>query len=159
MIILGVDPGYGRTGYAVIEKINNAENLLDYGCIETLVNEDYFKRLLMLGEKIEKIITKHKPDVLAIEKIFFSKNQKTAIKVAEAKGIIAYVALKNGVKDIEEYAPSEVKTIICGYGSATKNQVKKMVCLILKISKNIKPDDTIDAIALCLCYMNKNRYN
>lgn len=159
MIILGVDPGYGRTGYAIIEKTNNTENLLDYGCIETLAREDYFKRLLALGEKIEKIIAKHKPDVLTIEKIFFSKNQKTAMKVAEAKGIITYVALKNGVKNIEEYAPNEVKTIVCGYGKATKGQVKKMVGLILKISENIKPDDTIDAIALCLCYANKNRYN
>lgn len=159
MIILGVDPGYGRTGYAIIEKTKSGEKLLDYGCIETPAPEDYFKRLLALGEKIEKVIKKHKPDILAVEKIFFSKNQKTAIKVAEAKGIITYVAIKNGVNEIIEYAPNEVKTIICGYGKASKNQIKKMVGLILKISENIKPDDTIDAIALCLCYTNKNQYN
>jgi crossover junction endodeoxyribonuclease RuvC len=157
MIILGIDPGYGRLGYAVFEKSDKTEKLLEYSCIETSPKDPYFKRILKITDKFEKIALKHKPDVLAIEKVFFNKNQKTALETAEVKGIIGYLALKKKMKVIE-YTPLEVKTAVCGYGRAPKEQVQKMVNLLAGLKKSPKLDDTSDAIALCLTCAARREY-
>jgi crossover junction endodeoxyribonuclease RuvC len=149
MIILGIDPGYGRLGYAVLKKTGGSEKLLECSCIETSPKEKHSKRILEITNKVEKIIHKRKPNILAIEKLYFTKNQKTALAVSEIKGIMLYLALKNNLK-ITEYTPLEVKVAVCGYGKASKEQVKKMVKLLLNLKKIQKHDDTTDAIALCL---------
>ncbi|MBU1179059.1 crossover junction endodeoxyribonuclease RuvC [Patescibacteria group bacterium] len=148
MIILGIDPGYGRLGYAVLEK-NDKENLIDCGCLETTSKEEHSDRILKIADGVEKIIKKYKPEILAIEKIYFTTNQKTALKVSEIKGIITYLALKNKMR-LAEYTPLEVKIAVCGYGRAPKEQIKKMVDLLIKVKNPPKNDDTYDAIALCL---------
>lgn len=149
MIILGVDPGYGRLGYSLLKKEGGKEELIDYSCIETSSKKEKNERFLEVAGKMEKIIAKHKPDVLAIEKLYFTTNQKTALSVAEIKGIIIYLALKNKMK-IVEYSPLEIKVAVCGYGKAPKSQVEDMVKMLIKTPKTIKLDDTADAIALCL---------
>lgn len=153
MIILGIDPGYGRLGYALLKKNEEGTTLLDYSCIETSKDLKYHERFLKLSEKIEKLLKKYKPEVAAIEKIYFTKNQKTAFAVAEVRGMLLYLMLKNKIK-IEEYTPLEVKSAVCGYGKATKEQIKKMVTLILNIKKEPKIDDISDAIAIALICSN-----
>lgn len=162
MIVLGIDPGYGRLGYALLKKTNppagGKEELIDYSCIETDSKKEKGVRFLEIAEKIEKIINKHKPEVLAIEKLYFTTNQKTALAVSEIRGIIIYLALKNKMK-IVEYTPLEVKIAVCGYGKAPKEQVKDMVKILIKTPKTIKLDDTADAIALCLTCTARKDYS
>lgn len=149
MIILGIDPGYGRLGYAILKKTTTEETLVDCSCIETFAGEKHENRIAQITKKIESIVKKHKPDILSIESLFFTTNQKTALKVAEIRGIIIYIGIKNKMK-IKEYTPLQVKTAVCGYGKASKEQVKSMVNNILGNKRAIKYDDTSDAIALCL---------
>jgi len=148
MIILGIDPGYGRMGYAVLQK-DKEEKLLEFSCAETDPKSKHVERVMVLAEKIEDLIKKYKPDYLAIERVFFTKNQKTALQVSEVKGMVTYIGLKNKLK-VVEYTPLQVKSAVCGYGKATKDQVEKMIRMILKIKEQIEHDDTADAIALCL---------
>ncbi len=154
MIILGIDPGYDRLGCAIIKK--------DGGC-DKLIFSDYLtsdkkmppeKRLAHLSNNLKKIFTKYKPDHLAIEKVFFTNNQKTASRVSEAVGMILTMAGLNAVA-VAEMSPPEIKMAITGYGAAEKGQVQKMVKLILKIEKMPKLDDEVDAIAIALALSSK----
>ncbi len=149
MIILGIDPGFGRMGCAVLKKGGGKEELIYSDCLISDKKLFHEKRLSSLGEKLEKIIKKHKPDIIAIEKLFFFKNQKTIIGVAEARGVVLCLA---GLKNIrvEEFTPLEIKIALTGYGRAEKIQVQKMVEKILKIKKMPKSDDEIDAIAIAV---------
>jgi len=149
MIILGIDPGYGRLGYAVLEKKDRSEKLLYYSCVNTNPKNKYEERILEITNEIEKTIKKYKPNILAIEKLFFTTNQKTALRVSEIKGIVTFLAIKAGLK-VSEYTPLEVKVAVCGYGKASKEQVQRMVNLLVKLERTPKYDDTTDAIALCL---------
>ncbi len=155
MVVLGIDPGYGRLGYAILEK--KKDNLLDCGCVETNSKEKYTNRIKKIATKIESLIEKYKPNVLVIEKLFFTSNQKTALQVSEVKGIILYLAIKNGLK-ILELTPLQVKSHLCGDGRADKKQIQKMVDMVLKLDKKPKYDDTYDAIALCLSCPTKIDY-
>ncbi len=157
MIILGIDPGYGRLGYAVLEKTPASEKLVSFSCVETSPATPHGKRLLKIADTVEKLMKENKPDALAIEKVFFTTNQKTAMKIAEVRGIISYLAVKNNIP-IAEYTPLQVKMAVCGYGKAPKEQVKKMVMLILKMKEKPKYDDTSDAIALCLTHAGHRKY-
>ena len=153
MIILGIDPGTTRIGYAVIEK-KDADNLnlLTYGCLEPK-NKQQKDRLGEISSLISDLILKYHPEVLAIEKIFFTKNAKTVISVSEARGVIINSANSLNLQ-IFDFTPLEVKLAITGYGRAEKEQVKQMVCRILKIEKKPILDDTSDALAIALtaCY-------
>ena len=153
MIILGIDPGTTRVGYAVIEKKDSDNlNLLICGCLESK-NKEQKDRLKEISDLILDLILKYRPEVLAIEKLFFTKNAKTALAVAEARGVIINSA--NSL-NIREFTPLEIKVAITGYGKAEKEQVKKMACRILKLEKMPKIDDTSDALAIALtaCYTN-----
>jgi len=153
MIILGIDPGTTRIGYAVIEKKDSDNlNLLTCGCLESK-NKEQKDRLKEISDLILDLILKYRPEVLAIEKLFFTKNAKTALAVAEARGVIINSA--NSL-NIREFTPLEIKVAITGYGKAEKEQVKKMACRILKLEKMPKIDDTSDALAIALtaCYTN-----
>ena len=153
MIILGIDPGTTRIGYAVIKKKDSDNlNLLTCGCLESK-NKEQKDRLKEISDLILDLILKYRPEVLAIEKLFFTKNAKTALAVAEARGVIINSA--NSL-NIREFTPLEIKVAITGYGKAEKEQVKKMACRILKLEKMPKIDDTSDALAIALtaCYTN-----
>lgn len=160
MIILGIDPGTTRVGYAVIKKKDSDNlNLLTYGCLETKSKEQK-DRLREISDLILGLILKYHPEILAIEKLFFTKNAKTALAVAEAKGVIINSANSLNL-NIREFTPLEVKVAITGYGKAEKEQVKKMACRILKLKKKPRLDDTSDALAIALtaCYTNPKLKN
>lgn len=149
MKILGIDPGYDRVGIAVIEN----GKLLHSECFFTSSKDDFHLRLKLLGQRINKIIYEYSPEIMAIESLFITKNQKTAMKVAEARGVISYEAsLKN--MNIYEYSPPEIKVAVTGHGRSDKIQVTKMIPLLVKMSKNIDNrrilDDEYDAIAVAL---------
>ena len=146
MVISGIDPGFDRMGCAVLEKTSKDENLLYSTCLVSDRKLSQEKRLLSLGREIEKIIEKYEPDILAIEKLFFTKNQKTAMMVSEARGMILYLAAEKGI-EVRELTPLEIKMALTGYGRAEKRQVKNMVKAILRMKKMPKYDDEIDAIA------------
>ena len=150
MRVLSIDPGYGRTGIAVLEKKpGKAEVLLYSGCFETSSDEPFSVRLVSLGHEIERIIHEHRPGTLAIEELFFNSNQKTAFRVSEARGVVLYVAASSGLV-VYEYTPLQVKIAITGYGRGTKQQVIAMTKRLVPIGKPIKYDDEYDAIAVGL---------
>lgn len=151
MIILGIDPGLGRCGYGVIELISNKPKAIDYGCIFTDKDSETPRRLLDLSDKINSIIKKYKPDVLAIEDLFFNTNAKTVIKIGQAQGVIMLAAQKNNIP-VFSYPPLEIKMAITGYGRAEKCQIQKMVKNILHLTEIPEPDDTADALAVALTY-------
>lgn len=155
MIILGIDPGFDRMGCAILEKMRSGEKLVYSTCLTSDRKAPYEKRLLSLGEKLEKIMDKYKPDIVAVEKLFLFKNQKTIMGVAEARGMVLYLAAlkKIGVK---EFTPLEIKMALTGYGRAEKIQVQSMVKAILKLKKAPKFDDEMDAIACAVTCANYN---
>ena len=147
-IILGIDPGFGRLGIAVIEK-GQKETLLYSECFETSSKTPHDERLHTIFEKVESVIKKWKPTVLAIEKLFFNKNITTGIKVAEVRGVIIALAKDHNLT-VCEYNPLQVKAAVAGYGKATKEQMILMVPKLIKISRPIQHDDEYDAIAIAL---------
>lgn len=149
-IILGIDPGYGRLGIAVIEK-NKKEKVLFSNCIETSSNENIYQRFAVIGQEIASIIEKYKPDELALESLFIAKNQKTAMRVAEIRGIIIYEAVKRGIP-VFEYTPLQIKSAITGDGTSDKIRMIKMIHLLIEIPKKISLDDEYDAIAVALTH-------
>ena len=155
MIILGIDPGFERMGCAVLEKSPSGEKLIYSACLISSRNDAHEKRLLVLAKGLKKIIKDFKPDTVAIEKLFFSANQKTALKVAEARGVALLLAAENNLK-VVEFTPLEVKMAMTGYGRAEKDQVRKMAQAMLKIDSKGKLDDEIDAIAIALTCPAKN---
>ena len=154
MIILGIDPGTARIGYSIIKKSNGEAELITCDCLE-LKNLSQAERLKKISELILELIFKYNPKTLAIEKLFFTKNVKTAMAVSEARGVIINSANSLNL-GILEFTPLEVKTAVTGYGKAEKYQVQKMVQNILKLEKMPKSDDAADAIAIGLaaCYTN-----
>lgn len=149
MRILGIDPGYERIGIAVLEKIpgERKEKLLYSTCFKTTKTLPLPERLVLIGTEVESVIKKWKPEMLAIEKLYFENNQKTAMGVSEARGTIIYAAGKHGLKALE-YTPLQIKNAVTGYGKATKDQVHTMVTKLIDLPKEIKQDDEIDAIAV-----------
>lgn len=150
MIILGIDPGFARTGYGVIEEKNKNLRMLDYGCLSTPAGLIFEKRLEKIHAGLEKIIKKYNPGICAVEKIFFCKNTKTAIDVGQARGVVILTAAEKNIKIIE-FTPLQVKQFITGYGKAEKQQIQKMVKIILNLKEIPKPDDAADALALAIC--------
>jgi len=151
MLIMGIDPGIGITGYSFIEYLNDNFNIITSGSIQTDKNAAHPKRLLELKNDIDFLIKKYKPDCASIEQLFFFKNQKTIIPVAQARGVIL-LTLEENSTPIYEYTPLVVKQTITGHGRADKSMVKLMVKNFIKIEENVKLDDTIDSIALAVCH-------
>lgn len=148
MKILAIDPGFERVGVAILEKTKNPKHDLIYSdCFKTSKSLEFHLRLSLIGTEVEKIIKKYKPKALAIEKLYFTTNQKTAMGVAEARGVIIYCASHNGL-DIFEYTPPQIKVAVTGYGKADKNMVINMVPKLINIDKKTKSDDELDAIAI-----------
>ena len=152
MVILGIDPGYAIVGWGLVEYKNNSFSPLRYGAITTDAEMDFNERLEVIFDDLNEIIEAFKPEAMAIEKLYFATNQKTAIMVAEARGVILLSAKRKGLP-IYEYTPLQVKTAVTGYGKAKKPQVIEMTRRLLKLPTVPKPDDTADALAIALTHI------
>jgi crossover junction endodeoxyribonuclease RuvC len=152
--ILGIDPGYGILGWAVIET---NEKLLDYGVIETDSEQLIDERLLDIHNKLNVIINLYKPDSAGIEKLFFTKNMTTALDVAKTIGAIILTFKLNGINYCE-YTPSQIKQAITGYGRAGKDQIMHMIKTIFKLKELPSKDDAADALAIALCHSLKQKH-
>jgi crossover junction endodeoxyribonuclease RuvC len=147
---LGIDPGYALLGYAVIESQNLRHSLKTCGVVKTDAETAFSSRLLEIYNKINLIFEEFIPDLVSIESIYFQNNQKTAIYVAHARGVVILAAKQHNAK-IVEYTPLQVKIALTGYGKAVKQQIILMTQKILKLQSPPKPDDAADAIALAIC--------
>ena len=148
MKILGIDPGLGRCGFGLIET-GSATKALDYGVVTTTVDAPLPSRLLELYDSLKGVFDECKPEMVAVEKLFFAKNITTGIAVAEARGIVLLVAEQKGLP-VYEYTPNEIKKSLTGYGAATKTQIEEMVRVHLGLEKKPKPDDAADALAVAI---------
>ena len=153
MIIRGIDPGYAIVGYGVLEFKNGMFSPINYGAILTKANDNFCNRLKIIHSEISEIIKKYAPNASAVEKLYFQNNHKTAIDVAQARGV-TILALKQNDIPIFEYTPLQVKTTITGYGKAQKKQVMLATQRLLKLKEIPKPDDAADALAIAVCHAN-----
>lgn len=151
MVVLGIDPGYAIVGWGLIEYRNNSYRPLRFGAITTNADTDFNQRLKIIYEDVCEVIRLFKPEALAIEKLYFHSNQKTAIMVAEARGVTLLAAQQANIP-IFEYTPLQVKTAVTGYGKAKKPQVMEMTRRLLNLPEVPKPDDTADALAIAICH-------
>lgn len=155
--MIGIDPGTATTGFSILERDRNSFRLLDYGCIKTEAKTPANIRLNQIAQDLKTLITKWKPTHASIEKLFFNKNVKTAISVAQARGVIMQVLTEYGIEP-REFTPLEIKSAVCGYGKADKKMVQEMVKTILNLKTIPRPDDAADAIAAAICSLNTMRY-
>ena len=149
--ILGIDPGYGITGFGVVHAQRGQCRLLQCGAITTAPGMDFSARLEIIYEDMKALLEQTKPDAVAIEELFFGQNVTTGIGVAQSRGVILLAIRQAGVP-VFSYKPMQVKQSVVGYGNATKHQVQDMTKRILGLSAMPKPDDAADAIALALCH-------
>jgi len=151
MIIMGIDPGIARVGWAVVNIVGSTPKAIAYGCIETSKTHTHQDRLITIYESIGKLLIRHAPECVSMEELFFSTNTKTAMSVGEARGILILAAGKKKVPVIS-YSPLTVKQTITGSGKADKIQIQRMITTILKLKEVPKPDDTADALAIALTH-------
>lgn len=151
MIIMGIDPGIARVGWAVVETTKPNPKAIAYGCITTEKTDTHQHRLLTIHNAMNTLLARYKPDCVSMEELFFSTNVKTAMSVGEARGILLLTAALHDAPVIS-YSPSAVKQTICGDGRADKIQIQRMITRILKLKEVPKPDDTADAIAIALTH-------
>ena len=151
MVVFGIDPGYAIVGWEAISFKSNTYKALGYGSIETPAHTDINQRLEYIYDELYSILNRCRPDALAIERLYFQTNQKTAINVAQARGVILLSAQKLNIP-IFEYTPLQVKTAVTGYGKAKKPQVMEMTRRLLNLAEVPKPDDTADALAIAICH-------
>lgn len=156
MVILGIDPGYAIVGYGLVNSEKGNFSVIDYGVITTPKEEAMPTRLAMIGDAMTKLIEKYKPDCVAVEELFFSNNQKTAINVAQARGVIVLTAINHCGK-LYEYTPMQIKQAMTGWGKADKTQIQAMVTRLLKLKSIPKPDDAADALAVALTHAQTNK--
>jgi len=149
--ILGIDPGYAIVGFGVADYSGMNFAPVEYGAILTEAHTDFSQRLKCIADDMDYILEKFEPDCLSIEKLFFTNNQKTAIDVAQARGVIVLSAVRHGIS-IYEYTPLQVKQAVVGYGLAEKRQVMDMVKRLLKLKAVPRPDDAADALAIAICH-------
>ena len=154
MRILGIDPGYALVGFGVLDY-SNSYDVVDYGVISTPKEESLPTRLMTIATCLKQIIEKYKPDVVAVEELFYFKNQKTVIPVAEARGVIILTCMQMGLH-IFEYTPLQIKQALTGNGRAEKTQIQFMTKTILGLDKVPKPDDAADALAVAICHSQIN---
>ncbi len=158
MIILGIDPGIAKVGFAVIRKnkgsvkeIHKDIKCLDYGCITTSPKLSTPERLKKIADDLKKLIKEYNPKILAVENVYFFKNLKTALPVSQAKGVILLAAAQNNIP-VHEFTPLQVKMAVSGYGRADKAQIQNMTQILFNLAELPKPDDAADALAVAACY-------
>jgi crossover junction endodeoxyribonuclease RuvC len=159
--VLGIDPGLANTGWAILdvrseEKNNSEYELIECGCLRTKITNTSAKRLNMIYEELEGLIKKYNVEAVAFESLFFAKNAKSALKVAEAIGVIKICGEQNGI-EVVEFTPLQVKMALVGYGRAEKEQVEEMVRRFLCLKENISPSHASDAVAVGLTYLFTNK--
>lgn len=155
MRVLGIDPGYATTGYAVIERSRGGLTPISVGAIRTSGSDPHPKRLAYLRTQLLDLIREHAPGSVALEKVFFSVNVRTAMAVGQASGVAMATAGEAGL-DVTEYTPTEVKQSVTGTGTAPKHQVQSMIASLLKLAEAPKPADAADACALAICHLNRS---
>jgi crossover junction endodeoxyribonuclease RuvC len=159
MRILAIDPGFERVGIAILDKTIKPKHDLVYSdCFKTSAKIPFHLRLTLIGQEIERVIKKFKPDALAIEKLYFTTNQKTVMGVSEARGVIIYSASKNGLL-VFEYTPPQIKIAVTGYGKSTKEGVMSMVPKLIFMDKKTNSDDELDAIAIGITCLACEKFN
>lgn len=157
MRILGIDPGFAITGYSIIDYQGNKFKLINSGAILTKAGESFPLRLTKIYDDLQIIIDEFKPDAISVEELFFNQNVKTAINVAQARGIVLLIGCKNNIPTYE-YTPLQVKQAVAGYGRADKIQVQKMVKAILNVEKLPKLDDITDSMAVAICHAHSAKF-
>lgn len=158
MIILGIDPGFAITGYGMIKYEGNKFSVIEYGAVTTEANVPLPERLLTLYRGLERIISIHKPDAIAVEELFFNKNIKTALNVGHGRGIALLAGAMQNI-EVFEYTPLQVKQAVAGYGRAEKQQIQQMVKILLNLPTIPKPDDVADALAVAICHAHSYKMN
>ena len=154
MIILGIDPGTAAMGYGVIERSGGRLRAIDHGCLVTSPDLPMPDRLLAIHGLLDDLLSLHQPAIVAVERLFFSRNAQTAMAVGQARGVVLLAAAQHG-KPVREATPNEVKSAIAGYGAADKEQVQRMVQLVLGMAELPHPDDAADALAIAVCIANR----
>lgn len=158
MIILGIDPGLATTGYGVIEKKGSKLIPIDYGILSTSLTQSLPERLANIFKDLLQLFKKFNIEEVAVEELFFNNNAKTAMAVAQARGVIL-LAAQEEKKDIFSYTPPQVKSCVCGFGKAVKEQVQYMVKQLLNLELTPKPDDAADALAVAICHAHSAKIN
>jgi len=156
LIVLGIDPGTAMTGYGLVERTGSRLRAIDYGCLETPSTMELPQRLLLIQQGIADLIETHRPDLVAVERLFFNKNVQTAFAVGQARGVALLTAAQFGLA-VHEYGPHEVKMAVTGYGRAEKAQVQRMVQTVLGLAVLPRPDDAADALAIAICLAHAYR--
>ncbi len=156
MIVLGIDPGTARTGYGFVELDGSRLRALDYGCLETPATMELPQRLLLIEQGLAALLEARRPDVVAVERLYFNKNAQTAFAVGQARGVVLMVAARHGLP-VAEYGPHEVKVAVTGYGRADKGQVQRMVQTLLGLAALPRPDDAADGLAVAICAAHARR--
>jgi crossover junction endodeoxyribonuclease RuvC len=157
MRILGIDPGFAITGYSIIDYSGNKFKLITSGAVTTKAGEPFPLRLTKIYDELTLIINEYKPDNVVVEELFFNQNVKTAINVAQARGVVLLLGCKNNLPTFE-YTPLQVKQAVVGYGRAEKKQVQKMVQTILNIEEVPKLDDITDSMAVAICHAHSAKF-
>ena len=156
MIVLGIDPGTAALGYGIIESSKGQLHELDHGCLVTSPDTALPERLLAIHATVDELLAVHAPRLLAIERLFFSRNAQTAFAVGQARGVVLLAAAQHRVPVVEA-TPNEVKSAVAGYGAADKEQVQRMVQLVLGMAEPPRPDDAADALAIAVWGANSAR--
>ena len=156
MIVLGIDPGTASLGYGIVERTGGRLREVDHGCLTTSPDLSLPERLLAIHGLVDELISLHEPDLLGVERLFFSRNVQTAFAVGQARGVVLLAAAQHGTP-VREATPNEVKSAITGYGAADKEQVQRMVQLVLGMSHLPRPDDAADALAIATWVANTER--
>ena len=156
MIILGIDPGTAALGYGIIERTGGRLREIDHGCLVTSPDLPLPQRLLAIHALVDELLALHKPGLMGVERLFFSRNVQTAFGVGQARGVVLLAAAQHGVP-VREATPNEVKSAIAGYGAADKEQVARMVQLVLGMAELPRPDDAADALAIAAWAANAER--
>lgn len=157
MRILGIDPGFAITGYSIVDYQGNKFKLINSGAVLTKAGESFPLRLTKIYDDLQLIIDEYKPDAVSVEELFFNQNVKTAINVAQARGVVLLIGCKNNIPTYE-YTPLQVKQAVAGYGRADKIQVQKMVKAILNVEKLPKLDDITDSMAVAICHAHSSKF-
>ena len=156
MIVLGIDPGTAALGYGVVERTGATLRAVDFGCTTTSPDQPLPERLLHIHGAVVGLIAQHHPDLVAVERLFFSRNAQSAFGVGQARGVVLLAAAAAGIP-VREATPNEIKMGVTGYGNADKEQVGRMVAVILGLAEVPSPDDTADALATAICLANAER--
>jgi crossover junction endodeoxyribonuclease RuvC len=153
VIVLGIDPGTAALGYGIVDSTRGRLREVDHGCLETSPDVSLPDRLLAIHALVDELIETHDPAVIAVERLFFSRNAQTAMAVGQARGVVLLAAAQHGTQ-VREATPNEVKSAVAGYGAADKDQIQRMVQMVLGMAERPRPDDAADALAIAIWAAN-----